>query len=122
MPHPSPLAKALLPLLIAGAAAPAAANTNGWDWDEEVVHRTWSDSKATWAHQLSPVHPSTRVIEALVGPPPRELWCGSGRSPSADDCEIHAELMEEWVEDFAGPDAHFDPTDYPAECPSSCYP
>lgn len=104
------------------AANVALAHVGGWDWDEELQSRDWVPRTLGWAEDLHPTHPSWPTLEALVTPPPTELWCVYQTTPDQQDCSIHHALLLAWGEDFLGHPVTLQELDYPRACASSCYP
>lgn len=108
----------------AGIAAPARASTGGWDWEEDFMPDHWGAASLVWARTIHPMHPSTDNLLARFEPPPDEPWCHEPPAPVLGDCDIHDDLLDEWLHYYLNIPydqplpANLAP--YPYECPSVC--
>lgn len=116
--------KSTLALAAAAAAFSSLAYASGWDWDMEFQGRHWRGDSLQWAQDIYPTKRSLMYFSNNYDPPAHEMWCHHpGEQVTQYDCDMHYDLLAEWVEDFL--DVSEAPAwamdSYPNECASICY-
>lgn len=119
--------KRALPLfLVPAMLVSTAAFAQGWDWGDVTSVSIWRPATLDWAIEMDP-DLTEQQLEDDFQPPPAEMWCMSNSvvTDSPVDCDIHEDLVDEWLHEFLDIPMHQplpnDLPEWPIECASACY-